>query len=83
MLSPWKKNDKKARILIFTFSVIVFAAIVALGRMKLNIRVGFNAHIFATINAIINSAVSFLLVAGFFAVKTKRNLLPVKNLLQN
>ena len=72
MLSPWKKNDKKARLLIFTFSVIVFAAIVALGRMKLNIRVGFNAHIFATINAVINSTVSFLLIAGFIAVKAKR-----------
>ena len=75
MLSPWKKNDKKARTIIFTFSIIVFAAIVALGRMKLNIHVGFNPHIFATINATINSAVSFLLIAGFIAVKSKRFLL--------
>lgn len=75
MLSPWKKNDKKARILIFTFSIIVFAAIIALGRMKLNIKVGFNPHIFATINATINSAVSFLLIAGFMAVKNKKFLL--------
>ena len=75
MLSPWKKNDKKARTLIFTFSVIVFAAIVALGRMKLNIHIGFNPHIFATINATINSAVSFLLIAGFIAVKSKKFLL--------
>ena len=75
MLSPWKKNDKKARTLIFTFSIIVFAAIIALGRLKLNIHVGLNAHIFATINATINSAVSFLLIAGFIAVKSKRFLL--------
>src|ERR1044071_6623144 len=75
MLSPWKKNDKKARTLIFTFSIIVFAAIIALGRMKFNIHVGFNPHIFATINATINSAVSFLLIAGFVAVRSKRFLL--------
>ena len=75
MLSSWKKNDKKARWLIFSFSAVVFAAIIALGRMKLNIRVGFNPHIFATINATINSAVSFLLIAGFIAVKSKRFLL--------
>ena len=75
MLSPWKKNNKKARWLIFSFSAIVFAAIVALGRMKLNIKVGFDAHIFATVNAAINSSVSFLLIAGFIAVKSKRFLL--------
>ena len=75
MLSSWKKNDKKARWLIFSFSAIVFAAIVALGRMKLNIEVGFDAHIFATVNASINSSVSFLLIAGFIAVKSKRFLL--------
>ena len=75
MLSPWKKNDKKARWLIFSFSAVVFVAIVALGRIKLNIKVGFDAHIFATINAAINSAVSFLLIAGFIAVKSKRFLL--------
>lgn len=75
MLSPWKKNDKKARALIFSFSIIVFAAIIALGRFKLNTRVGFDPHIFATLNASINSAVSLLLIAGFIAVKTKRFLL--------
>ena len=75
MLSPWKKNDRKARRLILIFSIIVFAAIIALGRMKLNIHVGFDPHIFATINATINSAVGFLLIAGFIAVKSKRFLL--------
>lgn len=76
MLTPsWGKNDKKARMLIFSFSIIVFAAIVFLGRAKLNIRVGFDAHIFATINAIINSTVSILLLAGFLAVKMKKYLL--------
>ena len=71
----WKKKDKKARVLIFSFSIIVFAAIVFLGRAKLNIRVGFNAHIFATINAIINSVVTVLLLLGLLAVKMKKYLL--------
>ena len=73
--AAWKRNDKKAKTLIFSFSVIVFAAIVFLGRAKLNIKVGFDAHIFAAINAVINSIVTLLLLAGFFAVKSKKYLL--------
>ncbi len=75
LTAAWKKNDKKARTLIFSFSIIVFAAIVFLGKANLNIHVGFNAHIFATFNAIINSTVSVLLLAGFAAVKMKKYLL--------
>jgi putative membrane protein len=76
MLSPsWKKNDKKARTLILLFSVFVFAAVVLLGRIHLNIRVGFDVHVFAAINAVINSIVTLLLAAGLFAVKAKKYLL--------
>ncbi|HEX4875707.1 MAG TPA: DUF420 domain-containing protein [Chitinophagaceae bacterium] len=70
MLNPaWKKNDKKAKWLIFTFSAIVFAAVVALGRVKLDVQLGFDVHIFATINAVINSMVAVLLLAALIAVK--------------
>ena len=65
----WKKNDAKARVLIFTFSAIVFAAVVILGRIQLKVDLGFDVHVFAKINAIINSAVSFLLLVGLLAVK--------------
>lgn len=76
MLSPvWKKKDTKAKYFIFVFSVIVFASIVALGRVKLNVDLGFDAHIFARINAVINSTVSFLLLLGLLAIKNKRYLL--------
>ena len=75
LLATWKKNDKRAWGLILTFSVIVFAAIVVLGRVKLNINTGFDVHIFAKINASINSAVAILLVAGLVAVKRKNFLL--------
>lgn len=63
------KNDKKAYWLIGIFSVIVFGAVVLLGQFKLEINPGFNVHIFATLNAFINSAIAVLLVAALVAVK--------------
>lgn len=63
------KNDKKAYWLIGIFSVIVFGAVVLLGQFKLEITPGFNVHIFATLNAFINSAIAVLLVAALVAVK--------------
>ncbi|MES1216634.1 MAG: DUF420 domain-containing protein [Bacteroidota bacterium] len=69
--ATWKKNDAKAKTLIFTFSIIVFTAIVLLSRLKLNVDLGFNVHLFAMANAIINSCVAVLLVAALLAVKNK------------
>ncbi len=66
-----KKNDKQARLLIFTTSFVVFAAVVVLSKVKLNVDLGFDVHIFALINAVINSIVSVLLMAAFIAVKNK------------
>ncbi len=70
-LATWKKNDAKARVLIFGFSIIVFAAVSALGRITLFPNPGFDVHIFALINAVINSIVTLLLIAGLTAVKLK------------
>ena len=64
-----KKNDKKASALIFIFSAIVFVAVVFLSRIKLEVELPFNVHLFAKINAVINSMVSFLLLVGLLAVK--------------
>jgi len=76
MLSAvWKKNDARARSLIIAVSIIVFGAVVALGKVKLNVHLGFDEHIFAKINAAINSTVSVLLLAGLIAVKNKKYLL--------
>lgn len=63
------KNDKKAIWLIGIFSVIVFSAIVLLSRYKLEVDLGFNVHVFATINAFLNSAIAVLLVAALVSVK--------------
>jgi putative membrane protein len=67
----WKKNDRKANLLICIFSAVVFAAVVVLGRVKLNINTGFDVHIFAKANAVINSCVAVLLVVALIAVKKK------------
>ena len=64
-----KKNDKRANVLIIIFSVIVFVAVVFLSRIKLEVELPFNVHLFAKINAVINSMVSFLLLVGLLAVK--------------
>jgi putative membrane protein len=76
MLPPiWKKNDAGARMFIIAVSVIVFVAVVILGRVKLNVEPGFDEHIFAKINAVINSTVSVLLLAGLLAIKNKKYIL--------
>ena len=71
-LATWKKNDKKAVTLIVIFSVIVFVTVSILGKITLTVNPGFNAHVFAEANAVINSTVALLLLCGLIAVKTKR-----------
>ena len=75
MLEPvWQKNDGRARAFIIVVSIIVFITISVLSRVKLNVQLGFDEHLFAKINATINSTVSILLVVGLIAVKNKRYL---------
>lgn len=73
-----RKNDKKAKQLIWLFSIIVFCAIALLGNFKLNWKPGFDVHIFARINAIINSVIALLLVVALIAVKNKKYILHKK-----
>ena len=67
-----EKNDRKARFFIWTVSIVVFIAVAFLAEAKLNISLSFNPHIFATINAAINSIVAVLLVAALVAVKAQK-----------
>lgn len=69
------RNDNKARWVIGIFSVVVFMAITALGRIELHVDTGFDNHIFAKANAVINTAVSVLLLAGLVSVKQRKFLL--------
>lgn len=72
MLEPvWKRKDKKASVIIITFSIIVFVAVVLLNRVKLEVDLGFDVHLFALINAMLNSTVAILLIAALVAVKKK------------
>ena len=67
-----QKNDKRASLLIILFSIIVFVAVVFLSKIKLELDLPFNVHLFAQVNAAINTAVSFLLLVGLLAVKRGR-----------
>ena len=71
LASSIQKNDKKAKTIIITVSVIVFAAVSVLGRYNLagKVELPFDKHIFATANAVINGMVAVLLIAGLLTVK--------------
>jgi putative membrane protein len=72
MLEPvLKKNDKLAYTLIGVFSVVVFVVVTFLSKFTLDVELPFDKHIFALINAVINSAVAVLLIAGLIAIKQK------------
>ncbi|HMV15441.1 MAG TPA: DUF420 domain-containing protein [Chitinophagales bacterium] len=66
------KNDKLAYIVIGFFSLLIFFAITALARVKIDVNLGFDPHIFATINASINFMVSLLLPTGIYFAKQKK-----------
>lgn len=71
MLPPvLQKNDKKAKLLIWVVSFVVFAVVAALGKIPaLKVDLGFDPHLFATVNAGLNFTVTLLLIAGLVAVK--------------
>ncbi|MBS1563134.1 MAG: DUF420 domain-containing protein [Bacteroidetes bacterium] len=76
MLEPlFQKNDVKARWLIGIVSVVVFAAVATLGAVKKDFHPGFDVHIFARINAVINSIVTVLLAGALIAVKMRKYVL--------
>lgn len=73
MLKPSiSKNDLKAKWLIGIFSVVVFLVVVSLSKIQVKIDLGFDIHIFALINSIINGTVSILLIAALVVVKQKK-----------
>lgn len=70
-----KKNDKLAKLFIWVVSFVIFAAVVVLSKVKLDVDLGFDVHNFALFNAIINSLVSVLLIAGLITVKQRKYVL--------
>jgi len=76
LLEPvFQKNDKKAASIIWIFSAVIFLAVATMGAVHLKVDLGFNVHIFASINAVINTLVTLLLAAALVAVKIKKFLL--------
>jgi putative membrane protein len=69
------KNDKVAKRIIWLLSLIVFLVVVSLKYIHLNAELGFDPHVFATVNAFINGSVAFLLLAALFFVKQKNYVL--------
>jgi putative membrane protein len=69
------KNDRKATWLIIIFSIVIFAAVSFLTQVKFNIQLGFDVHIFALANAIINSVIAVLLLLALLAVKSRNYIL--------
>jgi putative membrane protein len=65
-------NDKQAKWLIYSATAVVFVAVIFLHKVQLDIALGFDKHIFALLNAIINSTVSILLIVGIISVKQKK-----------
>ena len=79
MLQPvLKKDDKKARLFIYTVSFVVFAAVALLSKYKLDVKLGFDVHVFAMANGIINSVVLLLLAAGLVTALKKKYVLHKK-----
>jgi putative membrane protein len=77
-----KKNDKKAYWLIGIFSVVVFTAVSVLTKVKLNVDLGFDVHLFALFNAIINATIAILLIAALVVVKKGNYLLHKKLMME-
>lgn len=67
-----QKNDKAANWFIGIVSVVVFAAVVLLRQDAMKLNLGFDAHIFARVNAVINFTVSLLLIGGYILVMQKK-----------
>lgn len=74
----FQRNDKKAKKMIWLLSAVIFCAIALLGNVQIPVKVNFDAHIFARLNAGINLIVAFLLVLALVAVKAKKYVLHKK-----
>jgi putative membrane protein len=65
------KNDRKAHILIWVFSAIVFVAVTILDRITVPMNLNFDPHVFAFLSSLVNSIVSVLLVLGLLTIRRK------------
>ncbi|MDX9749954.1 MAG: DUF420 domain-containing protein [Flavobacteriales bacterium] len=64
--------ERPAKRWIWAFSTIVFLAVVVLERVQVPTSGTWDVHVFARVNAVINSVVSVLLLVGLFTAKAGR-----------
>lgn len=62
--------ESPAKRIIWIVSSVVFLAVVVLNRVQVPAPEGFDIHLFAKVNAVINSLVSVLLLAGLFTARS-------------
>jgi len=67
-----QKNDRLASILIWVVSFVVFVLVTILERVTLDVDLGFDPQVFALVNAVINSVVALLLIAGLYTAKARQ-----------
>ena len=60
-----------AKRIIWILSAVVFLAVVLLNRVQVPAPAGWDVHLFAAINAVINSLVSVLLILGVSSAKAR------------
>lgn len=65
-------SPQTANRIVWIISGIIFAAVAILSRVQVPAPDGFDVHLFAKANAVINSLVSLLLVVGLVSVKAKK-----------
>ena len=66
------RNDRVAYFVIAVLSIVVFAAVALLKNGSIHYTLSFDAHVFATANAFINSTVSILLLVGLWLVRKRK-----------
>ena len=66
------KNDRLANTIIISLSVVVFALVTLMRKVKIDLGFEFDTHIFHAISATLNSIVAVLLVVGLWFVKQKQ-----------
>jgi putative membrane protein len=71
MKAEIQRNDKKAKTLIYLFTIVVFLVVVSLKYLHFQVDLGFNVHYLATANAYINATVATLLILALLAVKRR------------
>jgi putative membrane protein len=64
--------EKVAKRWIWTLSSIVLLTVILLGRVQIPTSDTWDIHVFARINAVLNSLVSLLLLVGLFTAKARR-----------